>query len=71
MDTGDAAVLCMTRCCEGERLTGLFNFSEYEKTVSLHEIGIDGKCRDMISGDMAEDGDVHIPAYGFYYLKSM
>ena len=71
MDTGDAAVLCMTRCYEGEKLTGLFNFSEYDKTASLRGVGIDGKCKDMISGHILEDTDVHIPAYGFYYLKSM
>ena len=71
IDTGDDAVLCMTRCYEGEKLTGLFNFGEYGKTISLRVLGIDEKCKDMISGRAVEDTDVHIPAYGFYYLKSV
>ncbi|MDE5596899.1 MAG: amylosucrase, partial [Lachnospiraceae bacterium] len=71
MDTGDAAVLCMTRYYEDEKLVGLFNFSEYDKTVSLQAIGIDGKCKNMISGRTVKGADMNIPAYGFYYLKSM
>ena len=69
MDTGDAAILCMTRCYEGEKLVGLFNFSECDKTVQVD--GLSGKYRDMLSGKSEEVSQITVPAYGFYYLKSM
>ncbi len=67
VETGDNGVLCMGREAEGEKVIGLFNFSEYDKTVTPRTI--EGKYVDMISGREWQGGEIHIPAYGFYYLK--
>lgn len=67
LDTGDTAVLCMARHYEEESVIGLFNFSEYDKTVRID--GMSGKYCDMISGRKVEASSITIPAYGFYYLK--
>lgn len=81
VDTGDINVLCITRCYEGEEITGLFNFSEYDKEISLERLGLQspgtevkgGKptCGylDLISGRQAEASAVRLPAYGFCYWK--
>lgn len=67
IETLDSAVLCIGRCLEGEKLIGLFNFSEHDKTARIHET--DGDYVDLISGKEMKPADVDIPAYGFYYLK--
>ncbi|MCI8529685.1 MAG: amylosucrase [Lachnospiraceae bacterium] len=67
VETGDNGVLCIGREAEGEKVIGLFNFSEYDKTVTPRTI--EGKYEDMISGREWQGGEIHIPAYGFYYLK--
>ena len=51
----------------GEKLFGLFNFSEYDKIAWINEI--DGSYVDLISGEEIQPAGVHIPPYGFYYLK--
>ena len=55
------------RYFEGEKLIGLFNFSEYDKTAWINED--DGMYVDLISGKEMEARGVNIPAFGFYYLK--
>ncbi len=65
--TIDPAVLCMGRYYDGEKIIGLFNFSEQEKTAWIRET--DGSYSDLISGDAVDPVDVLVPAYGFYYLK--
>lgn len=67
IDTGDTAVLCIGRCFEGDKVVGLFNFSEYDKTVRIQEN--DGDYVDLISGEGRTISEIDIPAYGFYYLK--
>lgn len=69
VETGDRSVLCIGRYFDGEKLVGLFNFSEFEKTVKIPEE--DGAWTDLISGEEfgAEKATVLLPAYGFYYLK--
>ena len=69
LETGERSVLCIERCYEGEKLVGLFNFSEYDKTVQVD--GLSGKFRDMISGESMEVFQITVPAYGFYYLKNL
>ncbi len=67
VETWDPSVLCIARHWEGEKILGIFNFSEFDKTAWINER--DGMYEDMISrGEMAAAG-VNIPAYGFYYLK--
>ena len=66
-ETGERAVLCMGRYLDGEKVMGLFNFSEYDKKVMLNQAG--ERYLDMLSGEERELGEINIPAYGFYYLK--
>lgn len=67
IETWEKEVLCIGRCFEGEKIIGLFNFSEHDKTAWINET--DGTYLDMISGKEKKAVGVDIPAYGFYYLK--
>ena len=67
IETGDQSVLCIGRYFEGEKIIGLFNFSEYDKTAWINET--DGDYVELISGKRMKPVEVNIPAYGFYYLK--
>lgn len=69
VETGDKSVLCMGRYLDGDKIIGLFNFSEYDKTVSVSET--DDGYADMISGKEMNLNEIIIPAYGFYYLKKI
>ena len=69
IETWDSSVLCMGRYFEGEKIIGLFNFSEYDKTAWINET--DGEYVDLISGRTMRASGVDIPAYGFYYLKKI
>ncbi len=67
IETYDPSVLCIGRYFEGEKIIGLFNFSEYDKTAWINET--DGDYIEMISGKEMKPVNVNIPSYGFYYLK--
>lgn len=67
IETWDAGVLCIGRYYDGDKIIGLFNFSEHDKTAWINET--DGNYRDLISGREIQPVGVNIPAYGYYYLK--
>ena len=67
IETWDSSVLCIGRYFEGEKLIGVFNFSEFDKTAWINET--DGMYVDLISGTEMPACGVNVPAYGFYYLK--
>ncbi len=67
IDTYDASLLCIGRYYEGEKIIGLFNFSESDKTAWINEE--DGMYTDLITGSQRKASGVDIPAYGFLYLK--
>lgn len=67
IETWDQSVLCIGRYYEGEKIIGLFNFSEFDKTAWINET--DGDYVELISGREMKAAGVNIPAYGFYYLK--
>ena len=67
IETYEQGVLCIGRYYQGEKLIGLFNFSEHDKTAWINET--DGEYKDLISGRTMYASGVDIPAYGFYYLK--
>lgn len=69
IETWDSSVLCIGRYFEGEKMIGLFNFSEFDKTAWINET--DGEYIDLISGRKMQACGVDIPAYGFYYLKKL
>lgn len=67
VDTGDTSVLCIGRYYDGEKIYGVFNFSEFDKTAWLS--GVNGEAIELLSGDKMKLNEVKLPAYGFYYLK--
>ncbi|MCI8292232.1 MAG: amylosucrase [Hespellia sp.] len=67
IDTWDSSILCIARAYKDEKILGLFNFSEFDKTAWINET--DGTYVDLLSGNKREAAGVDIPAYGFYYLK--
>ena len=67
IETREQSVLCIGRYFEGEKIIGLFNFSEFDKTAWIQET--DGDYVELISGKEMKAEKVEIPAYGFYYLK--
>ena len=66
-ETGENSVLGIGRYYEGKTLLGLFNFSEYDKTIELSEK--EESYIELFSGKTVKAGRIEIPAYGFYYLK--
>ena len=69
IETPDPSVLCIGRYYDGDKLIGLFNFSEYDKAAWIDEA--DGDYVELISGNKMKPAGVSIPAYGFFYLKKM
>ncbi len=67
IETGDPSVLCIGRYHDGEKLIGLFNFSEHDKTAWINEN--DGDYTELISGKEMKPVKVPVPAYGYYYMK--
>ena len=66
VETWAHGVLCICRAFEEDKLVGLFNFSEEDRTARIHETG---EYVDLISGQEMGALEVDIPGYGFYYLK--
>lgn len=66
LDTGDDNVLGIGRVYGNEEILGIFNFSEYNKEVSIN--GVEGKYTDMLTGEQASPEKIPLPAYGFCYL---
>ena len=68
IETHEPGVLCMGRYFDGDKLLGLFNFSEFDKTAWISE---DGTYIDLFTGNEVKADSVQMPAYGFCYLKKM
>lgn len=66
LTTGDDNVLGIGRVYGDEEILGIFNFSEYEKEVSLD--GVEGAYQDMITGEKVSVDKIALLAYGFCYL---
>ncbi len=67
IDTGDTAVLCIGRYFEGNKIIGLFNFSEFEKRARISQK--DDVFEDLITGQQMKLQEVTVPPYGFYYFR--
>ena len=65
VDTRDDGVLGLGRYCRGEKLVGLFNFSDREKRVSLTELG---DYHDLLTGEAVDKFAVTLPSGGFRWL---
>lgn len=66
-ETNDSSVLCIGRYLEGEKITGLFNFSEFDKTVHFEEDN--GVYTDLMTQKKRTLDEVNLPGYGFFYLE--
>lgn len=67
IETYDPAVLCIGRYYDGDKVIGVFNFSEFDKTAWINVD--DGEYTDMFTGEKRNLKAVDIPAYGFYWFK--
>ena len=67
IETYEKELLCIGRYYEGDKIIGIFNFSEHDKTAWINED--DGEYEDLLTGNKMRAKGVDIPAYGFYYLK--
>lgn len=67
VETYTPSVLCIGRYYDGDKVLGLFNFSESDQTAWLNIQ--DEIYEDMFTGEVKEVKAVDIPAYGFYWLK--
>ena len=67
LETYEQSVICMVREYEGEKLIGLFNFSEFEKTAWIDQQ--DGTYTDLITGTSMKASAVKLPGNGFLWLK--
>ena len=65
LNTNDDSVLCVGRYYDGEKIFGIFNFSEYPKTAWVSE---DGAYRNMIDGSSVSMKEISLPGYGFILL---
>ena len=67
LETYEQSIICVVREYEGERLIGLFNFSEFDKTAWINEA--DGVYQDLITGKEMAAVAVGVPGNGFFWLK--
>ncbi len=67
LDTWQREVLSIGRYYDGDKIIGVFNFSEHPRTAWINED--DGEYVDLISGRVMYAKAVDVPAYGFVYLK--
>lgn len=68
LETGDDAVLGLVREAEGEKMIGIFNFSDQTKDVRLPEDG--GRYQDMVTGTLFEIPQARLGGYEFFWIKS-
>lgn len=67
IETYENSVLCLVREYAGDKIIGLFNFSEFNKTAWIDEQ--DGEYEDLLTGKMLKVSGVELPGNGFYWLK--
>ena len=66
IETGEHELLSIGRYRDNEKVIGVFNFSERDKTFWYEE---DGMFTDLITGEKVFVQNLQIPAYGFRWLK--
>jgi amylosucrase len=69
LDTYENSIICLVREYEGEKVIGLFNFSEFDKMAWINEH--DGVYKDLVTGKEMYATGVGVPGNGFYWLKRM
>ena len=66
VETWDDSILCMGRYFEGEKILGIFNFSEHEKIVWLDEE--EEPYTDLLTGEKITAKGIAIEGYSFRLL---
>ena len=66
IETYEPAVLCIGRYYDGDKMIGLFNFSEFDKTAWINQ---PETYVDVFTGEEIDTEAVNVPSYGFYWLK--
>lgn len=69
LDTGDNGVLAIGRYFDGQKIIGIFNFTEWEKRITLPYD--QGEFMDMLAETPHTLQDLAIPPYGFYCLEQV
>lgn len=69
IETWDPSLLCIGRYYGGEKIIGIFNFSEEDKIAWIDER--DGFYEDLMSRDRKPASAVKVKACGFCYLKKI
>jgi amylosucrase len=67
LESYEQSILVMGRYYEGEKMLGLFNFSENDKVAWINEQ--DGMYVDIVSGMRMAARSVKMHGYGFYWLR--
>ena len=65
--SGDDGLLAISRYAKGQKIIGVFNFTEWEKTVTFPYDP--EEFTDMLTGEACLLQELSVPAYGFYYLE--
>ena len=69
LDTWERGILGIGRYYDGEKLIGVFNFSEHEKTAWIDET--DGEYENLLTGEILKAKALSLSAYGFLLLKKV
>ena len=67
IETYNRSVLCIGRYFEGEKIIGVFNFSENDQMAWISET--DGVYHDLLTGNAMKAAELPLEPYGFYWLK--
>ena len=67
IDTGDDAILGISRNLNGEQLLGLFNFSEQDRRAG--KLASSGTYTDLLTGEARDVTNIAVPAKGFFWFK--
>ena len=67
VESYEYSILCLAREYGGEKLVGVFNFSEYPKRAWIHQN--DGMYVDLFTGEEYRCNEIMVPANGFFWLK--
>ena len=65
VESGDDGVLGIGRYYEGEKLVALFNFSDGERQIDIHELG---EYANLLTGEPVNKAAVRVPSGGFTWL---
>lgn len=67
VETFALSVLCIGRYYDGDKMYGVFNFSEEDKTAWIDDR--DGIYVELLTGEERMLSSVNVPAYGFFWFK--